>query len=182
MYGMVNKALKGLVINNYDEDTWVQICDKANFYDYDFAGLKSYPDSLTYNLVAAASKVLTTDSSILLEMFGEYWITFTAEEGYGNLIKMSGKSFPEFISNLNHLHCRLENIMPNLKPPIFKSKSIGNNRIELVYQSERDGFYPMLLGLIKGLGKRFNHEVIIDRKCSSKINSINEIILHVTWK
>ena len=179
---MVNKAIKGLVTSNYDEDIWIKICEDAEFYDYDFAGVKSYPDSITYSLIKSSSKILKTDPKILLEMFGEYWITYTAEEGYGHLIAMAGKTFPEFIKNLNHLHDKLGNVMPNLKPPVFSSRTIGHNNIELLYQSERDGFYPMLLGLITGLGKKFNHKVTITKKNASKIDGINKIILDVSWK
>ena len=115
-------------------------------------------------------------------MFGEYWITYTANEGYGNLMDLSGKTFPDFIANLNHLHDRLGHVMPNLKPPVFSSKLLGEKRIELIYESEREGLYPMLLGLVKGLGKRFNHEVKIDTTSQSKKDGIHEIVLDVSWK
>ena len=41
MYGMINKAIKGLVLDNFNEDVWKKICEESNFYDYEFAGLKS---------------------------------------------------------------------------------------------------------------------------------------------
>ena len=113
MYGMVNKAIKGLIVDNFDVDTWKEICNKSDFFDYEFAGLKSYPDDLTYKLVSNASKTLSIEQNKLLEMFGEYWITYTVEEGYGNLLQISGETFSEVLSNLNMLHERLSNIMPS---------------------------------------------------------------------
>lgn len=181
MYGMVNKAIKGLIVDNYNTETWREICDKSDFFDYEFAGLKSYPDELTYKLVGNASEVLSIEKAKLLEMFGEYWITYTAEEGYGNLIQIAGSTFGEVLSNLNMLHERLSHIMPSLKPPIFNSKLISENNIELEYQSTRAGFAPMVKGLIIGLGKKYNHDVEVKIASESMSNEYFNVVYQLTW-
>ena len=155
MYGLVNKAIKDLVVSNYGQATWEEIASRAGFEESEFVGLQSYPDKLTYDLVRQASEVLKTDAALILEAFGEYWITYTAEEGYGELMDLSGNTFPEFLSNLDMLHARMNNMMPHLAPPQFTTKNETSNSIELEYRSERPGLSPMLFGLIKGLGKRF---------------------------
>jgi hypothetical protein len=182
MYGMINKAIKGLVLDNYNEEIWRSICEKSEFYDYEFAGIKSYPDSLTYKLVESASEILSIKQPLLLEMFGEYWITYTAEKGYGNLMQITGGNFLEFVENLNMLHERLANIMPELKPPIFTSKSLSDTHIELYYKSEREGFTHMVLGLIKGLGKKFNHIINIKIASEYKEEKHNIAVFDVNWE
>jgi len=156
MYGLVNKAIKDLVVTNYGEETWLEIARNAGFDESEFVGLQSYPDKLTYDLVHHASIVLKSDAPVILEAFGEYWITYTAEEGYGELMELSGSSFPEFLANLDMLHARMSNIMPHLAPPLFTTRNEKANSLELEYRSHRAGLTPMLFGLIKGLGKRFN--------------------------
>ncbi len=159
MYGLVNKAVKGLVISAHGEDIWKQICNENDFYDYDFVAMKSYPDELTYKLVKSASDVLGASQEAILESFGVYWITYTADEGYGDLMSTSGDSFTEFLENLDFLHDRLGDVMPYLKPPMFKTRNKNDNSLELEYHSDRIGLEPMVLGLLKGLGKRFNLNV-----------------------
>ena len=119
MYGMVNKAIQDLVTSKFGEDKWITIKEKGEFEDDFFVSMQQYPDELTYNLVGAASEVLEIDAGSVLEAFGEYWILYTAEEGYGEMLALSGSSLPQFLGNLNMLHERITHIMPNLKPPKF---------------------------------------------------------------
>jgi hypothetical protein len=155
MYGLVNKAIKDLVTTNFGEDKWKEICRLADHVEEDFIGMNPYPDKLTFDLVTHASTVLNMSPGSVLEAFGEYWITYTAEEGYGELMDLSGNNFSEFLSNLDMLHARMSNMMPHLAPPQFTTRNEKSNSLELEYRSERAGLTPMLFGLIKGLGKRF---------------------------
>jgi hypothetical protein len=181
MYGLVNKAMKGFVIKSFDEAKWITICDKAQFDDYDFLSLKSYPDDLTYRLVGAASEELGMSANSILEAFGEYWILYTASEGYSDMLDVSGTTFPEFIGNLDMLHFRVSNIMPELRPPMFTSKNISENSIELDYNSDRAGLTPMVVGLLRGLGKRFNLIVDVQLTDPKSNNGIHDRFL-VSWK
>jgi hypothetical protein len=161
MYGLVNKAIKDLVVTRHGEEKWNEICASAGFEEGDFVGMNAYPDSLTYDLVKHASRILTADANDILEAFGEYWITYTAEEGYGYLMELSGDTFPEFLGNLDMLHLRISGIMPHLEPPQFTTRNVLDQSLELEYRSKRPGLTPMLLGLIKGLGKRFGIECTV---------------------
>lgn len=159
MYGLVNKAIKELVVSNHGEEKWSEICQLSDFVEEDFVGLQSYPDELTFTLIANASNVLNTHSEKLLEAFGEYWILYTANEGYSEMLNLAGNTFVSFLNNLDLLHYQVNNIMPNLVPPQFTTRNQQSNSIELEYRSHRIGMIPMLNGLLIGLGKRFNLEV-----------------------
>ena len=162
MYGLVNKAIKDLVINNHGEEKWKEICQLSDFHDEEFIGMNPYPDKLTYDLVKNASRVLQADAGAILEAFGEYWILYTADEGYGDLMDLTGSNFVEFLSNLDMLHYRINNIMPELAAPQFSTRNESENSVELEYRSHRAGLVPMLYGLIKGLGKRFDLLVSVE--------------------
>jgi hypothetical protein len=162
MYGLVNKAIKDLVTTNFGEDKWKEICRLADHVEEDFIGMNPYPDKLTFDLVTHASTVLNMSPGSILEAFGEYWILYTADEGYGDLMNLTGSTFVEFLSNLDMLHYRINNIMPELQAPQFSTRNETENSVELEYRSHREGMIPMLYGLIKGLGKRFEITVSID--------------------
>ena len=131
MYGLVNKAIKDLVVNNYGSDKWEEIARRSDFHDPEFVGLQSYDDALTYKLVGNASAVLGADAAAVLELFGEYWITYTADEGYGELMDLCG-------------------------------------------------LVPMLFGLIRGLGKRFDLNCRVET-LSSKSETQDYHLFLIRW-
>jgi len=158
MYGLVNKAMKDLVVKKFGDSSWLQICRQAGYEAPEFADLQSYPDELTYKLVGSASKVLNLPAADLLEEFGRHWVLYTADEGYGEMLKAAGNSLPEFLQNLDMLHTRVGNLMPKLNPPSFECSDITDRSLTLIYRSSRQGLTPMVVGLLKGLGSRFGKE------------------------
>lgn len=180
MYGIVNRAVEELIIERFGLDKWEEIKHKAGFNSEGFMTLKPYPDALTFKLVGAASEILNVPADTLLEAFGEYWILYTAEKGYGEMLNLAGDSFPSFLKNLNMLHGRVSNLMPELAPPQFECRNEKENSIELIYRSHRNGMIPMLYGLIKGLAKRFNKEVVIE-EIDSSVEENTTVIFLLTW-
>ena len=179
MYGLVNKAIKDLVVENHGQEKWNAICHEVGHEEADFISMSPYPDKLTYDLVGAASKILNTDANSILEAFGEYWILYTADQGYGDLLDLSGNSFTEFLGNLDILHLRINNMMPELKAPLFSTRNETEDSVELVYKSHRVGLVPVLIGVIRGLGKRF--EMVVDIQQLKKDVSVDGIVFKISW-
>ena len=181
MYGLVNKAIEDLVTEQFGREKWEAICVEAGHDDLGFIGMKSYPDELTYRLVGAASKVLGAGTDELLEAFGEYWILYTGSKGYGPLMDMAGSKFQDFLKNLDFLHHRVSGMMPQLAPPSFSVRIETPQSMELVYRSHRHGMVPMLKGLIRGLGKKFNQEVTVELLDSVEEADHTLAVLLVKW-
>ena len=156
MYGIINTAVEQLIVENYGNDTWLEIKKKAGVAEEQFVNMQPYDDKITYAMVGAAAEVLRLEAAEVLEKFGEYWILHTAKEGYGNLLDMGGNNLPDFLKNLNTLHFKVGSLMPNLVPPSFEVLELTSNSLLLVYTTKRIGLAPMVVGLIKGLGIRFN--------------------------
>ena len=155
MYGLVNKAVKDLVVANFGDEVWQEIAASAGV-DPIFISMDSYDDQVTYSLVAAASERLGTPQEEILRQFGSHWIQFTATEGYGPLVEMFGDSLPEFLRNLSDdLHGRVAVTMPHLKPPEFYTEEVKPNQFEVHYKSHRAGLAPMVQGLLEGLAERY---------------------------
>lgn len=166
MYGLVNKAIEDMVCNRFGEETWETIKQKAEVDEDAFISMEAYPDDLTHRLVRAASEVLLMSPQEILQAFGEYWVLYTAKEGYGEVMDMAGDNLPEFLQNLDNLHARVGISFPQLKPPSFNCTHIQEDSLHLHYHSTRQGLAPMVIGLIEGLGKRFNTEVEITQESS----------------
>jgi hypothetical protein len=162
MYGLVNKAVEGLVCSRYGEATWTQIQERVGADAVGFVSTEAYPDEVTYRLVAATSEVLGAPVPVVLEALGEHWILHTAREGYGELMSMFGATLREFLANLDTMHTRVGLSLPELRPPNFVVRDAGPGAVELEYHSTREALAPMVVGLLKGLGRRFGERVAVE--------------------
>jgi len=163
MYGLVNKAIQDMVCSRFSEETWKVIKHKAEVDVDVFISMEGYPDDITHRLVKAASDVLGLSPTEIMQAFGEFWVQYTAEEGYGEMMDMSGDTLPEFLENLDNLHARVGVSFPKLQPPSFECTDMEENSLNLHYRSDREGLTPMILGLVKGLGNRFDTQVHISQ-------------------
>ncbi|MBD2244792.1 heme NO-binding domain-containing protein [Nostoc sp. FACHB-888] len=161
MYGLVNKAIQDMVCSRFGEETWKEIKHKAEVDIDVFLNMEGYPDDMTHKLVKAGSVVLSLSTQQIMQAFGEFWVQYTAQEGYGEMMDMSGDTLPEFLENLDNLHARVGVSFPNLQPPSFECTDMEENSLSLHYRSDREGLTPMILGLVQGLGNRFDTEVDI---------------------
>ena len=162
MYGLVNLAVKDLVVNSFGADKWERVKELAG-YDHDtFERMSPYPDELTYKLVAAVCEVLGLTTEQALIAFGEYWVLYTGREGYGHLFDIAGSNLLDFLSNLDALHTRIGTNFPHLVPPSFQCETIDANTLRMHYHTDRKGLCPMVKGLLQGLAKHFKCELELE--------------------
>jgi len=163
MYGMINRGLQEMVLAQHGETGWQAICEKAGAKDTIFVRMDTYPDSLTFNIVGAASAVLGASAEELMRRFGKFWISYASNEGYGPLLDEAGDTLVEMLENLDELHFRLGNVFPlygtqkgfdKMMPPQFTVTDKTANRVLVHYRSKREGLAPMVVGLIEGLAER----------------------------
>lgn len=159
MYGLVNEAIRGMVLASYDEPTWLAIAEEAGVDD-EFISMHSYDDADTYALVSVASEKLGIPAEQILEGFGRHWINFTAQEGYGSLVDMMGDSLEVFLRQLgDDMHARVVSAMPQLRPPEFFVEEISATEFIIRYRSHRRGLSSMVKGLLDGLGDKYSRRV-----------------------
>lgn len=158
MYGLVNQAVQDFIVAKHGEPVWTSVRAKAGFTDPVFIPLEQYPDALTFALVGAACEATGADAATLVEEIGAFWVAFTARQGYGPLLDQLGATFPEALANLDAMHVRVALMMPNLKPPSFRVREVAARSLTLDYISKRQGLSPMVIGLVKGLGRKYGLE------------------------
>ena len=162
MYGIINKAIKDLVLTNFGEEAWEEIYAKAKAPDSEFTTLEVYDDKVTYDLVGAASEVLNVKPEEVLYLFGKHWVSYTKNHGYGALMDRFGHSFSESLKNLNQLHMRMGDSMPNMKAPAFRVIEHSKKEMDLEYHSSRHGLAPMVSGLLDGMAEKFGESIEIE--------------------
>jgi hypothetical protein len=181
MYGIVNKAIEELIVENFGESKWELIKQKSEInIDY-FISSEPYDDDVTFKLASTISEELNIPISQVLILFGEWWILKTGKEKYGYLLESGGENLKEFLINLPLFHNRVFLIYPNLTPPEFNVTDISENSLHLHYYSKRIGLQEFVRGLIQGLGKFYNCAVEIELIESRDQNSDHEVF-KIVWK
>jgi hypothetical protein len=161
MYGLVNKAVEDLAVQLGGGALWSAIVERAGLETPVFVAMESYDDAVTFRLVEAAGGILGLSQSEVLEAFGAHWILYTGREGYGPMLSAMGTTLPQFLGNLDAMHSRIALSMPALRPPSFACEELDGQRLLVRYWSERPGLAPMVTGLLKGLGARFDLDVTV---------------------
>lgn len=181
MYGMVNRAIEGLITEQLGVEGWERICTRAGVETPVFLSSEPYPDELTYRLVGAAAEELQIPAAEVLHRFGVYWILRTATEGYGDMMDACGHTLGEFFDNLPDFHTRVQLIFPDLRPPEFQVVERGENRVRLRYASHREGLQPFVEGLLEGLAQRFGLEASTEHVVRRSDGASHDEFV-VTWQ
>jgi hypothetical protein len=163
MYGLINKAVRELIVVEFGSETWDRVRERAQVGEEDFVSMKQYDDAVTYSLVTAASDELGIPAETVLETFGSYWVKYVGADNYGHMMDAAGKTLPEFLMNLDQMHSRVMLTFPDLKPPSFQVTDQVGNRLRLHYYSARKGLAPLVVGLLNGLAEKFDTPIQVEQ-------------------
>jgi len=180
MYGIVNKAIEDLVIDNFGMEKWEAVKERSGIDVDFFISNEPYDDSLTYQLAVAVSEEMDMSVAQVLEAFGEWWVLKTGKEKYGGLMQAGGNNLKEFLINLPAFHNRIMLIYPKLTPPEFRISHVEDKSLYVHYFSKRIGLHGFVRGLLTGLGKMYNEPVQLGLIQSRDDGSDHEII-KVNW-
>ena len=103
MYGMINKAIRTLVIREAGEEVWEQVLVASEIDEDVYEDLEGYDDGVTFALVGATSETLGVPPGDVLEMFGVYWAVDVAPKGYGEYFNAFGDDFESFVAGLDEM-------------------------------------------------------------------------------
>lgn len=181
MYGLVNRAIQELVVQQFGEEAWDRVRARAGVQEEIFVSSEAYPDEVTYRLVEAVSELGGTPAEKILFAFGEHWVLHTSRHGYGALMDAAGRSLPEFLENLPNFHTRIAMIFPKLSPPRFEVSHRDGSSLRLHYHTFRPGLSEFVRGLLSGLGRKFSIPVETQLLESKAAGADHDVFL-VSWK
>jgi hypothetical protein len=180
MYGIVNKAIEELVIENFGQQKWEEVKERSGVdIDY-FISNEPYDDDITFKLATAVAEVMSISISDVLRSFGEWWVMRTGKQKYSGLMEAGGSTLMQFLMNLPHFHNRVMLIYPRLTPPEFTTSHIEDSSIWIHYRSKREGLQEFVFGLLSGLSKMYETPSTIELIQSRNSGSDHEIF-KVSW-
>jgi len=168
MYGMIHKAVKSMAVDQFGESKWALIAKDADVNEQHFLSMESYDDEIVYRMIGSASRILDVESSQILEAFGRYFILTSLNSQYKNLLKAYGDTSFHLLDNINNLHSSIKSTFTGYSPPRFTVTYLteSKNVIDLEYESIREGLSPFVRGLIAGLAKLYNENLVITEEAS----------------
>ena len=161
MYGLVNEGIRELVLSKADAESWAAMCEKVGIDAEGFEPLCPYDDSITYKLIDLVAKKFKIPQEEALRQYGQFWITYTATQGYGEIMKLFGTDFRTSLSNLNRMHAHMGAMMPKLLPPRFQVEASDSKHLTVHYYSHREGLAPMVIGLLEGLAIKYGDSISV---------------------
>lgn len=176
MYGLVNNAIKDLVLTSAGESVWEQVKQSAGVADLHIDTTTNYDDQISLQLVTAASDILGLPVADILEAFGRHWVLYTNREGWLAHFRLDAESFIGCLKQLDEMHLRVKDAMPDAKMPQFSVDSDGDY-FYLDYVSHREGFAPMVLGILTALAEQFNESWHIELMAEKRDNAKGESFL-----
>lgn len=177
MYGLIIEGLREQVTAERGEAVWNEIARRAGTSTIPFVAMQAYDDAIVYSLVEATGAVLGLPPEVVLERFGEHWVAFAASRGYDSLLDLCGRDLGEFLGQMESLHNRVKLALPNLDPPVMTVARVDTNAIRLRYSSKRQGLAPLLVGIVRGLAKRFNVTVAIAHEVRRAEGQADEFLI-----
>ena len=176
MYGMVNQAISGLIVEQHGEAVWQAVAERAGIGHTDFRELDNYDDEVTHALVASASELLGASAEDLLFEFGKYWVLYTGSHLWSYLFDLAGNDFLTFLDGLDDLHDRVQTMMPESRMPQFTTVA-ADDHVVLEYRSDRDGLAPMVMGLLVGLQDRFGESWDIEQTGHAAVDGFDSFTM-----
>ncbi|KAK2185784.1 hypothetical protein NP493_222g01034 [Ridgeia piscesae] len=188
MYGQIHMCARSLVLEKFGEEAWNKILEKSGADDAEhFMTFHCYKDSLTISLIVTISEVLGVPLPTVLEIFGEYFFTYCLQTGYDKMLMTLGDNIETFIQNLDSLHALLSVTYVSMDAPSFRLTCEPDpdvsGAIRLHYYSSRAGLYPIVVGVLKAVGR---HIYDLDVKAEvveiNKAEAAQETYEHVTFR
>ena len=163
MYGLIHKAIRDCVKQEFGPETWAKIEERAGADHSLFTSMQAYPDEVTIGLLTSTVEEVNVDLSELLWRFGKFWVLHTARTEYGPLFEFGGSDMRSFLDNLNAMHEQVAITFANLKQPSFTVEEAGDGTLLLHYESTRAGLSSFVVGLLEGLSEHFEQRLEIEQ-------------------
>ncbi|MGB1657551.1 MAG: heme NO-binding domain-containing protein [Longimicrobiales bacterium] len=164
MIGIVNQAFAAFVTEQLGDAVWAEATARASVEDVVLLTTEAYPDELTFQLAGHVCDIASIPLDDALTLFGEYWISYAHDRGYGPLIDDAGGDLQNALHGLEALHTRVALVFPDADVPDFTAEGDLSSGMQLLYRSRRRGLGPFVLGTLKGLVKHFDEPVTIVRE------------------
>ncbi|HMA63673.1 MAG TPA: heme NO-binding domain-containing protein [Chitinispirillaceae bacterium] len=168
MKGVIAMCLAELVESKFGKAQLETVLEKSGIDKFTrFLPSQDIPDDKIMNVVKNAGEILKMSMPQLADAFGDYWVNTFAPKIYKTYYNQA-TSAKEFITKMDSVHISVTQNIANSHPPRFEYCWKNEKTVEIMYKSQRK-MIVFLIGLIKGVGKRFNERLSVVQLSDDKL-------------
>lgn len=176
MYGIIIDGVRYMVQERFGEEVLAQVLAQSQLSLCPFTSHERYSEHMLPNLLASAVDVTGLSADEIGVLAGRYFIHFMCKYGYGELMRVLGRRFADFLKGLDNLHEYFRFSYPKIRPPSFYCEKETATCLTLHYRSRRQGYISYVMGQLMEIAKIFfNQDITIkvssssSSKCSTRI-------------
>nr|pir hypothetical protein T07D1.1 - Caenorhabditis elegans [Caenorhabditis elegans] len=173
MYGLIIDHIATYIKEKYGESTWSEVKFVSGVTDDTFQMDKKFSEGLSHKLIWACHDVTGDPVDELMTNIGTSFYKFLTKFEFNKVyyvlfyipyvLRVLGRTFPQFLNGLDNLHEYLRFTFPKLKPPSFYCEHESRTGLTLHYRSKRRGFLHYVQGQIRNISQElFQTEVVIE--------------------
>jgi len=171
MKGVIMKCLGDLVTEKFGKAKWQEALEKAGAHkETVFLATSNVDDQLTMKAIGSVCEVTGLTPAEAADAFGEYWVNVFAPKIYS--VHYRGvTSARDFLLKMDEIHRFTTATIPDAHPPRFAYEWTSPNTLVMGYESQR-GLIDILVGLIKGVGKRFGENLQVSKLGTNRVQVV----------
>ena len=171
MKGVIAACLGELVVKKFGKEKWTECLVGAGLPgNTSFMPHMDVPDEDVLKVVNSTCKVLNMTLSQAADAFGDFWVNEYAPKIYG-VYYLKPRSAKEFLLNMDEVHEKVTKTIPKAHPPRFDYEWKDEKTLVMTYKSRRR-LVDFLVGLIKGVGRRFKENLRVTKLGPQKVQVV----------
>ena len=137
MRGLVFTEFLEMVEQQYGFEFTEELIDEANLPSGGaYTAVGTYDHGEMISLLVILSEKTSLSIPALLRAYGHYLFK-TFERSYPHFLKNADSAFAFLESIDQHIHVEVKKLYPDAELPVFSSKRLSSDSLELIYKSER---------------------------------------------
>ncbi|HEX8270797.1 MAG TPA: heme NO-binding domain-containing protein [Flavobacterium sp.] len=153
VHGSIFFLLKKFVNNNFPENTWELLNEKAGTGSLVFSVTENYSIEAMNELVRIASGMTGLPENLLKEQFGEYLVEDLFAL-YADYIRPEWRTFDIILNTEPVMHGAVRRLNSTANPPVLNVTKVHNKLLIIDYYSRRK-MAGLAIGIIKGIAKYY---------------------------
>jgi len=153
--------LNKYVATKLGDQAWSHLLNESGIGSKIYLAFRTYPDQEIIALVSAASKMMGTSVSAILEDFGEF-IAPNLMKMYRHLIEPNWGTLDLIEHTEETIHHVVRAREPGAQPPALKCNRTGVDEVVITYSSPRK-MCALVVGIAKGVAKYYNERILVNQ-------------------
>ncbi len=164
MFGLINTAIEGFVLETYGEDVWARVMDQAGLGYASFEAMLPYSAAETDAVLEALALVLGRPREHMLEDVGTFLVTSPNLPAFRRLLRFGGMDYADFVHSLEDLPGRVRLAVDDLILPAITVRVGGAGLYHLTCAPGLCGYGHVMLGVLRAMADDYGTLALLEHR------------------